>query len=192
MADGSRLRKDHPRCEAMGDVDELNAHLGLLAAHLAASPLPAANAGDQHEPDPQDTEALRRVRDQLRRIQDELFDLGGGLSMPGHSLLPDEAIGRLEAEVEQANERLAPLREFVIPGGSVLMGQCHVARTVARRAERRVATLMWSAEPEAQPSLLAPMQYLNRLSDWLFVMGRLLAELYGTPQPQWRGTGGDH
>lgn len=190
MADGSRLRKNHPRCEAMGDVDELNSHLGLLAAQMLSSALPSTATGDVHGPSAEDGAAHRAILRQLQTIQDELFDVGGGLSMPGHSLIQPDAIPRLEAAIEAANAGLPPLKEFLIPGGSLLLAQCHVARTVARRAERRVAQLVFESDDQEAEGLLPAMQYLNRLSDWLFVVGRCLAVLYDTPQPQWRGSRG--
>lgn len=147
LADGSRLPKNAPRIEALGDVDELNSHLGLLLCE----PLPEA------------------VRELLIDVQHELFNLGGELAMPAAPLLGDDALARLDAALEQHNAALPPLREFILPGGTRAAALAHVARTVARRAERSVVAL------GAADTLRAPLQrYLNRLSDLLFVLARVL------------------
>ena len=157
-ADGRRLPKHHPRIEALGAVDELNSHLGLLRAQLP-------EGGD--------------IRELLGEVQQELFDLGAGLA-GGESTRPGGAeIGRLEVEIETRNAGLPPLREFVLPGGSPAAAQCHVARAVCRRAERRVAAL------DATPETAAV--YLNRLSDLLFVLARELARRMQEPEQLWRG-----
>jgi cob(I)alamin adenosyltransferase len=147
LADGSRLPKDHLRVHAMGEVDELNSGLGVLLAE----PLP----GD--------------VRELLLTIQHELFNLGGELSMPGHVLLKDDAVGRLDAALAHYNAGLPRLLEFILPGGTRAASLAHVSRTVARRAERAVVALGAS-----EPLNAAPRQYLNRLSDLLFVLARVL------------------
>ena len=157
-ADGRRLPKHHPRIEALGAVDELNSHLGLLRAQLPES-------GD--------------IRELLGEVQQELFDLGAGLA-GGKSARPSGAeTARLEAEIEARNAGLPPLQEFVLPGGSPAAAQCHVARAVCRRAERRVAAL------DAAPETAAV--YLNRLSDLLFVLARELARQMREPEQLWRG-----
>jgi cob(I)alamin adenosyltransferase len=147
LADGSRLPKDAPRIEAMGDIDELNSAIGVLLAES----LP----GD--------------MRDCLTGVQNDLFDLGGELSVPGHPILAMAHVARLEKVLDGFNAALPPLKDFILPGGTRAAALAHVARTVCRRAERRVVTL---ARTEAVPELAVP--YLNRLSDVLFVASRVL------------------
>ena len=147
LGDGSRVPKSHLRIAAMGDVDELNSGLGVLLAE----PLPAD------------------VRELLVAIQHELFNLGGELSIPGYSLLKDEAVLRLDEALEHHNARLPRLAEFILPAGTRGAALAHVSRTVARRAERALVAL---AAAEAVNA--APRQYLNRLSDLLFVLARVL------------------
>jgi cob(I)alamin adenosyltransferase len=147
LGDGTRVPKDHLRVQAMGDVDELNSHLGVLLAE----PLPAD------------------VRELLVTIQHELFNLGGELSIPGFTLLKPEAVLRLDDALAQYNETLPRLAEFILPAGTRSAALAHVARTVARRAERAVVAL---AAHEAVHA--APRQYLNRLSDLMFVLARVL------------------
>ena len=154
-ADGRRLPKHHPRIEALGAVDELNSHLGLLRAQL-----------------PEDDD----VRELLGEVQQELFDLGAGLAGGKSARLGDAAATRLEAQTETRNAALPPLAEFVLPGGSPAAAQCHAARAVCRRAERRVVAL--DDTPESATV------YLNRLSDLLFVLARTLAR---APEELWRG-----
>lgn len=147
LSDGSRVSKDHLRVQAMGDVDELNSNLGVLLAE----PLP----GD--------------IRELLVVIQHELFNLGGELSWPGGALLKDAAVLRLDQALEHYNAALPRLKEFILPAGTRSAAIAHVCRTVARRAERAVVTLA-----AAEPINAAPRQYLNRLSDLLFVLARVL------------------
>ena len=147
LGDGSRVPKDHLRVMAMGDMDELNSNLGVLLA----------------EPLPADVRELRVV------IQHELFNLGGELSIPGFTLLKDEAVVRLDEALEAYNARLPRLAEFILPAGTRSAALAHVARTIARRAERAVVHL---ALQEAVNE--APRQYLNRLSDLMFVLARVL------------------
>ena len=147
LGDGSRVPKDHLRIQAMGDVDELNSQIGVLLAE----PLPAD------------------VRELLITIQHELFNLGGELCMPGYTLIKDEAVLRLDEALAHYNEALPRLKEFILPAGTRSAALAHVCRTVARRAERAVVTLA------AQDTInAAPRQYLNRLSDLLFVLARVL------------------
>jgi cob(I)alamin adenosyltransferase len=147
LGDGRRVRKDDLRIRALGDVDELNSHIGVLLA----------------EPLPDGVRALLGV------IQQELFDLGGELSIPGYALLKDEAVARLDDALAQHNASLPRLKEFVLPGGTRSAALAHVARTIARRAERSVVALGAAEEVRAEPR-----QYLNRLSDLLFVLARVL------------------
>ena len=147
LGDGSRVPKDHRRVMAMGDVDELNSGLGLLLA----------------EPLPDD------VRELLVVIQHELFNLGGELSIPGYELLKADAVTRLDEALAHYNAALPRLKEFILPAGTRSAALAHVSRTVARRAERSVITL--AATDKVNP---APRLYLNRLSDLLFVLARVL------------------
>ena len=147
LGDGTRVPKSHGRIGAMGDVDELNSHLGVVLA----------------EPLPDD------VRDLLVTIQHELFNLGGELSIPGYTLLKDDAVAALDAALARYNATLPRLQEFILPAGTRSAALAHVARAVARRAERAVVTL---ATTEAINN--APRLFLNRLSDLLFVLARVL------------------
>ena len=147
LGDGTRVPKSHGRVAAMGDVDELNSHLGVLLA----------------EPLPDD------VRDLLVTIQHELFNLGGELSIPGYTLLKDDAVAALDAALAHYNATLPRLAEFILPAGTRSAALAHVARAVARRAERAVVTL--AASETINP---APRLFLNRLSDLLFVLARVL------------------
>jgi cob(I)alamin adenosyltransferase len=147
LGDGSRVPKTHLRIAAMGDVDELNSTLGVLLAE----PLPAD------------------VRELLVVIQHELFNLGGELSIPGYTLLKTEAVLRLDEALAEHNAQLPRLAEFILPAGTRSAAIAHVGRTVARRAERAVIALAASETVNE-----APRQYLNRLSDLLFVLARVL------------------
>jgi len=147
LGDGSRVPKSHGRIGAMGDVDELNSHLGVLLA----------------EPLPDD------VRELLVTIQHELFNLGGELSIPGYTLLKDDAVAALDAALARYNATLPRLMEFILPAGTRSAALAHVARAVARRAERTVVTLAATETINTAPRL-----FLNRLSDLLFVLARVL------------------
>jgi len=147
LGDGQRVAKDHLRVAAMGDVDELNSNLGVLLAE----PLPA------------------ELRELLVVIQHELFNLGGELAMPGFELLKADAVLRLDEALAQHNANLPRLKEFILPAGTRSAAIAHVCRTVARRAERAVVTLA-----AHEPVNAAPRQFLNRLSDLLFVLARVL------------------
>jgi cob(I)alamin adenosyltransferase len=160
LADGTRVPKDSARIEACGTVDELNSAIGVL---LATPGLPAA------------LPAL------LLDIQHDLFDLGGELAIPGSVLIRAPQVEKLEQQVEHWNAPLPPLREFVLPGGSVAAAACHMARSICRRAERRCWTL-------TRAEALGPhaLHYLNRLSDLLFVLARVLARSAGGSEVLWR------
>ena len=147
LGDGSRVPKDHLRVQAIGDVDELNSNLGVLLA----------------EPLPDD------IRELLVTVQHELFNLGGELCMPGYTLLKMDAVLRLDEALAQYNAALPRLKEFILPAGTRSAAISHVCRTVARRAERAVVTLSGTESIND-----APRQYLNRLSDLLFVLARVL------------------
>ena len=159
LGNGARVAKESARVAALGDVDELNSTLGLLLAE----------------------ELPPEVRAALEEVQHDLFDLGGELSIPGHSILAEAQVARLEALLEQWNAGLAPLKEFILPGGSRAAAAAHVARTVCRRAERSVVAL-GRAERVGEHA----RQYLNRLSDLLFVTGRCLNRAAGRGDVQWR------
>lgn len=147
LGDGTRVPKDHLRVMAMGDVDELNSSLGVLLAE----PLPD------------------EVRDLLVTVQHELFHLGGELSIPGFELLKTEAVLRLDEALAHFNAALPRLAEFILPAGTRSAALAHVSRTIARRAERSLVHLALSETVND-----APRQYLNRLSDLLFVLARVL------------------
>jgi len=159
LGDGSRVPKDHPRVAALGDVDELNSALGLLLAE----------------------EVPAQLRNAFSQVQQDLLDLGGELSIPGHALLASEKISHLEKLLETWNKDLAPLKEFILPGGSRAAAAAHLARTVCRRAERSVVALARKDKVSE-----AARQYLNRLSDLLFVAGRVLNQAAGVGDVQWR------
>ncbi len=167
LADGRRVAKDHPRVEAMGVVDELNSQLGLLLAELALA---------QHQ-----CPGLNEVSAVLTPCQHRLFDLGGELAMPAYEALQDGETARLELAIDQWNDELGPLKNFILPGGSRLIAQAHVCRSSARSAERRCQQL--NAVEPLRATLLA---YLNRLSDLLFVAARLIARRQGIAEILWQ------
>jgi cob(I)alamin adenosyltransferase len=167
LGDGSRTRKDSLRIHAIGEVDELNSHLGVLLAELPAEPLPDPVAAE--------------VRVDLLDIQHDLFDLGGELCIPGYTMLKDVQVARLDARLAHYNAALPRLAEFILPGGSRAAAQAHVCRTVCRRAERAIVEL------GAHETLNdAPRQYVNRLSDLLFVLARVLARHEHGAEVLWR------
>jgi cob(I)alamin adenosyltransferase len=159
LGDNTRVSKDSLRVHAMGDVDELNSHIGLLLCEDMPS----------------------RVRELLVEVQHQLFNLGGELSIPGFELLQAEAIARLDAELEHHNAQLPRLQEFILPAGTRAASLAHVCRTVARRAERSVVAL-----GAAEALREAPRQYLNRLSDLLFVLARVLNRMNGGDDVYWK------
>ena len=160
LGDGSRTAKDSIRIEAVGTIDELNSWIGLLIADLPVD-----------EP----------LTESLTEIQHRLFDLGGELAVPGFQLITKEMVSDLEALCDKLNGALPPLKEFILPGGSKAAGLCHMARAVARRAERAIVTL---AKKEAVADDLR--RYINRLSDVLFVMARQLARRDGGQEVFWK------
>ena len=159
LADGTRVPKDDPRVEAYGTLDELNSVLGVLLA----------------EPLPKD------VAEALQPIQHELFDLGSEFCLPGYTAIAADHVQRLEATLDKFNESLPPLKEFILPGGSRAAALCHLARTVCRRAERRAWTLH-GQHPQNPESI----KYLNRLSDLLFVLARVIARQDGGSEVLWK------
>ena len=160
LGDGSRTTKDSARIEAVGTIDELNSWIGLLLAELPAD-----------EP----------LIEPLTEIQHRLFDLGGELAVPGFQLIQSQMVSDLEVLCDQLNEELPPLKEFILPGGSTSAGLCHMARAVARRAERVIVTL--SKDESIGDDL---QRYINRLSDVLFVMARQLARRDGGQEVFWK------
>jgi cob(I)alamin adenosyltransferase len=158
LGDGSRVTKDSLRIDTIGEVDELNSTLGLLLTEELPNP----------------------VRDALTGIQHDLFDLGGELCIPGINIIGEAHIDRLESLVEQFNTDLAPLKDFILPGGTRAAAFAHLSRTVCRRAERRIVHL-------ANNETVSPFarKYLNRLSDLLFVLGRALNQAAGQPDVLW-------
>ncbi|SEN12070.1 cob(I)alamin adenosyltransferase [Pseudomonas sp. ok272] len=167
LGDGRRVPKDHPRVEAIGEVDTLNSQLGLLLAGLA----------EQSPVSP----GLAEVIQVLEPCQHRLFDLGGELAMPVYQALNSAEVERLETAIDAWNEELGPLENFILPGGSALIAQAHVCRSLARSAERRCQHLN-AIEPLAGVGLA----YINRLSDLLFVAARLIAKRQGVAEILWQ------
>ena len=149
LGDGSRVAKDSLRVDAYGTVDEANSVIGVV---LACKSVP------------------ENIASLLTEVQHDLFELGGELCIPGHSAITDEFVSRLESELDGLNKDLPSLKEFILPGGGEAAAACHLARTVVRRAERGVTTL--AAKETVRPEVL---RYLNRLSDLLFVIARVLS-----------------
>ena len=167
LGDGRRVPKDHPRIEAIGEVDTLNNQVGLLLAGLV----------EQSATFP----GLNELIEVLEPCQHRLFDLGGELAMPVYQALDNHEIERLEAVIDRWNEEVGPLENFILPGGSSLIAQAHVCRSVARSAERRCQQLN-ALEPLAGVGLA----YINRLSDLLFVAARLIARRQGVAEILWQ------
>ena len=159
LGDGTRTAKDSARVGAYGTVDEANSTIGLLLA----------------------AELPEDVRELLTSIQHQMFDLGGELCIPGHAAIHDADVDLLEAQLDRYNDPLPPLKDFILPGGGEAAARCHVARTVVRRAERDTVTL--SRAEAVRPQAI---RYLNRLSDLLFVLARVLARAGGHGEVLWR------
>lgn len=166
LADGRRVPKDHPRVEAMGEIDTLNSQLGLLLAELAEAQTRWPQLGELIEV--------------LSPCQHRLFDLGGELAMPEYQALNDAEVERLEAAIDLWNQELGPLEDFIMPGGSRLIALAHLCRSIARTSERRCQQL--NALEPLRPVGLA---YLNRLSDLFFVAARLIARRQGCAEILW-------
>jgi cob(I)alamin adenosyltransferase len=173
LVGGQRVPKDHPRIDAYGTVDELNAILGIVRVHNRQSGV-ASDARD-------------RIDAMLHRIQNDLFNVGSDLATrpedrwEGMYRVGGDDVKRLEEWIDALNEDVGPLREFILPGGGVVGAYLHQARTVCRRAERVCVALM-TEEPETGEGA---MRYLNRLSDYLFVLGRWAAKQLGEPEYLW-------
>jgi len=159
LGDGSRTSKDSARVEAYGTVDEANSAIGMV---LATDAVPAD------------------VRRCLTDVQHDLFELGGELCIPGHSAITDAFIDRLENELDGFNKDLPRLKEFILPGGGTAAAACHLARTIVRRAERRAYTLA-----NVEDVLPEVVKYLNRLSDLLFVIARVIARAESGKEVLW-------
>lgn len=159
LGDGTRVSKDHVRVDCYGSVDETNAQIGVVLALSIAD----------------------NIRQCLTPIQHRLFDLGGELCIPGHTVLTQEHVEQLEESIDALNENLPPLKEFVLPGGNPAAAHCHVARCVCRRSERLLVTL--GKEESINPYAL---RYVNRLSDLLFVIARVLARADGGNEIYWQ------
>jgi cob(I)alamin adenosyltransferase len=159
LSDGSRIAKDSTRIEAIGDVDELNSVIGIVVSQET------------------DTE----IRTILMDIQHHLFNVGGELSLPGYHLINAEHVTWLETTLDRLNDNLEPLQDFILPGGTPAAAQCFLARAVCRRAERRLVTL--KDNNSISESLL---QYINRLSDLLFVVGRYINKQHDSPDILWQ------
>lgn len=159
LGDNTRVSKNSARPHAMGDVDELNSHIGLLLCEAL----------------PDDVRAV------LVDVQHQLFNLGGEISVPGYEMLKDDALLRLDQALAHYNAQLPRLLEFILPAGTRAASQAHICRTVARRAERSVVALQ-----ESEPMRAAPRQYLNRLSDLMFVLARVLNRVDGGDDVYWK------
>lgn len=160
LGDGQRVAKDSPRVEAYGTIDELNSAVGVLRA----------------------TQDAALPQELLARVQQELFDLGGELCIPGAVAIEPSAIEALEQALDELNDALPPLKDFVMPGGSPAGAACHMARAICRRGERRLCTL-------AQTEAVSPdaIRYVNRLSDLLFVLARVLNQAAAADEVLWTG-----
>ncbi|MET0582816.1 MAG: cob(I)yrinic acid a,c-diamide adenosyltransferase [Pseudoxanthomonas sp.] len=158
LGDGTRVGKDSARVNAYGTVDEANSSIGLVLAAQV----------------PED------IRNLLTTVQHQLFDLGGELCIPGHAAISAEDVDALERQLDRYNEALPPLKDFILPAGGEAAARCHLARTIVRRAEREIVTLARhdAVRPEA-------IRYLNRLSDLLFVLARVLARADGQGEVLW-------
>jgi cob(I)alamin adenosyltransferase len=159
LGDGTRVAKDTARIQALGDIDELNSCLGLVLAEK----LPAA------------------VKDALLQVQHDLFDLGGEVCIPGHAMITEAHVQRLESLTQAHNSKLKPLKEFILPGGTRAAASAHLARAVCRRAERSLVALGRRETVNDRAR-----QYLNRLSDLLFVLGRDLNRAAKRGDVLWR------
>jgi cob(I)alamin adenosyltransferase len=150
LADGSRVDKFHARIESLGNIDELNSIIGIVLT----------------EKIPDDKKLI------LERVQHDLFDIGGELSIPNHIAIDDKKVDFLESNLDEMNNELQPLKEFILPGGSKISSYCHLARTVCRRVERNLFELAQTDKVNE-----ASLKYINRLSDMLFVLARFLNKI---------------
>ena len=162
LGDGTRVAKDSARVTAYGTIDEANCAIGLVLASPAG-------------------EVPEAIRELLTTVQHQLFDLGGELCIPGHAAIFDADIEALERALDAHNASLPPLKEFILPGGGEAAARCHLARTIVRRAEREAVTL--AHHDPVRPQAIG---YLNRLSDLLFVLARVLARASGGGEVLWK------
>ena len=164
LGDGTRVAKDSMRIAAMGDVDELNSVIGIMLTEPISD----------------------KIRVCLTRVQHDLFDMGGEICMPSFAMIKMERVTALETILDEWNDTLTPLKEFILPGGSRAAAYCHLARTVCRRAERQMIALN-NGELKAEHKLTEiSLQYINRLSDLLFVLCRILNKEAGVPDVLWQ------
>ena len=175
LADGSKVPKTAARIEAYGTVDELNSFVGLLKDKLICQP----------------QAPLQAIAEQLTRIQNELFDVGGELATPApvldinkQQVVTKDTVAQLESEMDQWNSSLAPLENFVLPGGHECNSLAHVCRTICRRAERQLAQISATEAIRSEPQV-----YLNRLSDWFFLAARTISQHLQCPEIQWQQSG---
>jgi cob(I)alamin adenosyltransferase len=164
LGDGSRISKTHPRVEAMGSVDELNSIVGVVVEDLLA----------------ENIDELNNIAEFLRTLQHRIFDLGGEISIPGFEIVNAGHVTSIEEHLDDLNEKLAPLENFILPGGSKLIANCHMARAICRRAERSVTALA-----AIEPVNKAALEFLNRLSDYLFVVARSAARITRIDEVLW-------
>jgi cob(I)alamin adenosyltransferase len=169
LADGSRISKGHLLIEAIGSVDETLSALGLTISQINAD-----NTADEHA-----ISTTSKVTYALQEIQHRLFDLGGELAWPEGKILQEEDVEQLEVWIETFNENLPPLKNFILPGGSLMVAQCHMARALCRKTERDLIRLNLSEENNAYPVRPVLLRYINRLSDLLFIAARTLANTSG-------------
>ena len=160
LGDGSRIAKDDIRMHAIGSIDELNSVIGLLMAEMGSE-------------DP--------LYSHFIDIQHDLFDLGGELCIPGYQIIKAESVSRIETWLDKLNADLPPLKNFILPGGNKSAGFCHLARSICRRAERDMVSLSRSSEIH-----IDGRQYINRLSDFLFVCARILARRNDGQEVLWK------
>ena len=172
MADGSRVSKADALFFVMGDVDELNAHIGMILAQIEA--LEADKA-----------QRFTAISDSLSTVQHLLFNIGGELAMPEYKGISERHISWLESEIDAFNQDLPALKDFILPAGSPLVSQVHIARTVCRRAERQAVNLQQISDQAISKNAL---KLLNRLSDWLFVLSRYCAKVEGSKEVLWDKT----
>ena len=165
LGDGRRIKKTHPRVEAMGTVDELNSVVGVVVEALILD----------------GNEELIDIANFMRSLQHRIFDLGGELSIPGFEIVNKDHVSAIEEHLDALNEHLDPLENFILPGGSALISNCHMARAICRRAERNVALLA-----ESEDVNTASKEFLNRLSDYLFVVARSCARITGIDEVLWQ------
>lgn len=181
LGNGNRVAKTHPRIEAIGAVDELNSSLGVLIETLNET------LNERLNKTPGESTGLTSTLNFLKLSQHRIFDLGGELSIPGFEIINDDHVKAIEAELDDLNLHLAPLDNFILPGGSRLIAECHMTRSICRRAERHIVGL--AEMPAGSESGLVSgfaLQYINRLSDYLFVVARYCALETGVKEVLWQ------